>query len=55
MYMTDNLYTECAYYPNNKKLVIINNSDAIQTTSVKTEYGLKTVTINPYDTIFVEL
>ena len=29
-YMTDNLYTECAYYPESKKLVVINNSDTEQ-------------------------
>lgn len=55
VYMTDNLYTECAYYPENKKLVIINNSDVEQTTTVPTESGDVTVTIAPYDTTFVEL
>ena len=34
-YMTDNLYTECAYYPADKKLVIINNSPKKQKTAVK--------------------
>ena len=48
-YITDNLYTECAYYPNDKKLVIINNSDKIQTTSVNTPEGKKTVTLEAYD------
>ena len=55
VYMTDNLYTECAYYPENKKLVIINNSDVEQTTTVPTEKGDVTVTIAPYDTTFVEM
>lgn len=54
-YMTDNLYTECAYYPASKKLVVINNSDVEQTTTIPTEAGDKTVTIAPYDTTFVEL
>lgn len=55
LYMTDNLYTECAYYPESRKLVVINNSDGEQTTSIPTETGVQTVTLAPYDTIFVEL
>ncbi len=55
LYMTDNLYTECAYYPDSRKLVVINNSDCEQTTSIPTEAGVQTVTLAPYDTIFVEL
>lgn len=55
LYMTDNLYTECAYYPESKKLVIINNSDQEQTTTIPTEKGDRTVTIAPYDTTFMEL
>ena len=55
LYMTDNLYTECAYYPESGKLVIINNSDREQTTSIPTQTGTETVTLAPYDTAFVEL
>ena len=55
LYMTDNLYTECAYYPESKKLVVINNSDKEQTTTIPTEQGNKTVTIAPYDTTFMEI
>ncbi|MCM1044276.1 MAG: 1,3-beta-galactosyl-N-acetylhexosamine phosphorylase [Candidatus Gastranaerophilales bacterium] len=55
LYMTDNLYTECAYYPESKKLVVINNSDEEQTTTVSTESGDRTVTIAAYDTMIVEL
>ena len=55
LYMTDNLYTECAYYPESGKLVVINNSDREQTTTIATEKGDKTVTIAPYDTTFMEL
>lgn len=55
LYMTDNLYTECAYYPESGKLVVINNSDVEQTTTVPTEKGDITVTLAPYDTTFVEL
>lgn len=55
LYMTDNLYTECAYYPESGKLVVINNSDREQTTAVPTKAGDRTLTIAPYDTVFVEL
>ena len=55
VYMTDNLYTECAYYPESGKLVIINNSDREQVTSIPTQAGSETVTMAPYDTVFIEL
>lgn len=55
LYMTDNLYTECAYYPESRKLVVINNSDREQTASVLTEAGEQTVTLAAYDTTFLEL
>ena len=55
LYMTDNLYTECAYYPESGKLVVINNSDREQTTTIPTEKGDRTVTIAPYDTVFTEI
>ena len=55
LYVTDNLYTECAYYPASGKLVVINNSDVEQTTTIATEKGDITVTLAAYDTTFVEL
>ena len=55
LYMTDNLYTECAYYPDSKKLVVINNSDKVQTTTIMTQQGERTIEILPYDTTFLEL
>ena len=54
-YMTDNLKTECAYYPNSRKLVVINNSDEVQKTQVATEFGVKSFEIQPFDTIFIDL
>lgn len=54
-YMTDNLYTECAFYPASRRLVVINNSEEQQTTTVATPQGDKTVSIAPYDTTFIEL
>ena len=54
-YMTDNLNTECAYYPESRKLVVINNSEIVQTTKVDTEFGIKEFTIEPFDTVFMDL
>lgn len=54
-YITDNLWCECAYYPEGRKLVVINNSDSEQTTTVKTDFGDKTVTLSAFDTAIVEL
>ena len=55
-YITDNAYTECAYFPSDKKLIIINNSDRKQTTTVKTENGLvEFKDIEPFDTIIKQL
>lgn len=50
-YITDNLFTECAYYPESKILVVINNNDQLQSTSIDTEYGQQTMELAPYDTI----
>ena len=54
-YLTSNPMTECCYYPDGKKLVVINNSDTTQTTTVKTEFGDKTFTIGGFDTVIAEL
>lgn len=54
-YITDNLLCECAYYPEGKRLVVINNSDSEQTTTVKTDFGDKTVTLAAFDTAIIEL
>lgn len=50
MYITDNVNMECAYYPNDKTLVVINNSDSVQTTQILTEYGKKSITLEAFDT-----
>lgn len=55
LYMTDNLYTECACYPESGKLVVINNSGDPQTTSVETEKGSRTFHLGAYETVFVNL
>lgn len=54
-YITDNPNTECAYYPADKKLVVINNSDTEQITGVETDGGRVSVTLAPYDIEVIEL
>lgn len=55
LYLTDNVYTECAYYPEAEKLVVINNSDKLQTANVKTEKGMKTFELAPYEQQVMDL
>lgn len=50
IYITDNPYTECAYYQESGKLVVINNSDREQVTTITTGNSTLTVTIDAYDT-----
>ena len=54
-YVTDNVHTECAYYPHDKKLVVINNSENEQTTTVETDYGKHSVKLAPYDIEVIQL
>lgn len=54
-YITDNVHTECAYYPHDKKLVVINNSENEQTTTVETDYGKHSVKLAPYDIEVIQL
>ena len=55
IYLTDNPDMECAFYPESKTLIIINNSGETQSTTVKTEYGVELVTLEAYDTIIKTL
>ncbi len=55
MYMTDNCYTECAYYPESNTLVVINNSEETQTTRIETHAGVKELTLNAFATVFINL
>lgn len=54
-YMTDNLYTECAFYPDSGMLAVINNSAGLQSTVVETESGKTTVELKPYETVFLAI
>lgn len=53
-YLTDNADAECAYYPASGKMVVINNSDKKLTTNVKTEKGVKTFTLEAFETQIVD-
>ncbi len=55
LYITDNFNTECTYFPESKKLVVINNSDSKQKTSINTEFGVQTLEIDAYSTEFINL
>lgn len=55
MYLTDNVYTECSYYPEIKKLVVVNNSEIEQKTSVKTEKGILSFTIEAFGQTAVDV
>ena len=46
--------TECAYYPESRKLVIINNSDREQTASIPVETGMRTVSMAAYDKLLTK-
>ena len=48
--VTDNIYTECAYYPGSGQLVVINNSDQPQTTGVQTKNGRVEISLEAYAT-----
>ncbi len=54
-YITDNNRMECAYYPVSRMLVVINNSDTIQKTSIHTMVGVVTTEVESYDTKFILL
>lgn len=55
-YVCDNPNTECAYFPSNKKLIVINNSATAQSTTIRTDNGSETFDdIAPFDTVIKQL
>lgn len=54
-YLTDNPQMECAYYPESKTLIVINNADTKQSANIKTEFGVETVTLEAFDTLIKTL
>ena len=53
-YITTNADTECAYYPNSGKLVVINNSNQAVKTAVNTKEGKRAFSLAPFETKIVE-
>ena len=51
LYLTDNAEMECAFYPESRTLIVINNAETAQECSVKTEYGVEKVRLEAFDTI----
>jgi beta-D-galactosyl-(1->4)-L-rhamnose phosphorylase len=55
VWSTSNIQTECAYYPANKKLVVINNSGETQETVVQDAAGKEiNITLKPFDIEIVD-
>ncbi len=55
-YLCSNVHTECAYYPNHRKLVVINNSDQPQETQITTETGeTLAASLEPYSSQIIDV
>ncbi len=54
-YIPDNLYVECAYFPESKTLVAINNSDSMQTAEIETDSKKISICLKPYGTQITKL
>lgn len=52
-YLTSNFETECAYYPENRSLIVINNSNTSQTTDIILKEETNTMTLEPYQTVIL--
>jgi beta-D-galactosyl-(1->4)-L-rhamnose phosphorylase len=50
-YIPDNPFTECAYYPDSGILVVINNSDQCQDTSIEKSRGKLSYSLEPFGTL----
>lgn len=49
-YLTDNDEMECAFYPESRTLVVINNAETAQECKINTEYGVQQVRLEAFDT-----
>ena len=54
-YITDDPDTECAYYPDSRKLVVINNSEAEKHTKVRTGKGVVEFDLKPFESRIAEI
>jgi len=48
-YIPDNCDAECAYYPQSKEIIVINNSDKQIETHIMTATGVKNFTLEAYE------
>lgn len=55
LYLTDCPETECAYYPADKTLAVINNSERKLSTKVKLTQGVRTFDLEPFETRIAEI
>lgn len=55
LYLTDNAEMECAFYPESRTLIVINNAETAQECSIKTEYGVENVRLEAFDTIIKKI
>lgn len=55
LYLTDNAEMECAYYPESRTLVVINNADTVQECKIHTEYGTEHVRLEAFDTVIRQI
>ena len=47
-YMTDNLYTECAYFPSGNALAVVNNTGEAQKTNITVNSKTISVSLKPF-------
>jgi beta-D-galactosyl-(1->4)-L-rhamnose phosphorylase len=50
VYVTDNSATECAYFPESQALIVMNNSQVQQKTTIRTEQGALDFELQPFET-----
>ena len=55
LYLTDNADTECAFYPNAGRLVVMNETDKDREANVMTEEGAVHVSLKPFETQIMDL
>lgn len=54
-YLTDNADMECAFYPESRTLIVINNSDTAQECSIRTESGMEHIRLEAFDTVITKI
>lgn len=54
-YLTDNADMECAYYPESRTLIVINNTNSVQETTINTEFGTEKIKLEAFDTLIKKI